>query len=122
MMKDSLKLSSSNSNNPSGLAIWGALIAVYISWGSTYLAIRFAVETMPPFLMAATRFLFAGAVLYAFRRLRGDPPPTKIEWRSAAMVGLLLLAGANGSVVWAEQLVVSGIAALMVGTPLDGAD
>jgi drug/metabolite transporter (DMT)-like permease len=103
-------------SGPSGMAIWGALIAVYIAWGSTYLAIRFAVETMPPFLMAATRFLFAGGVLYAFRRLRGDPAPTRIEWRSAAIVGLLLLAGANGSVVWAEQLVVSGIAALMVGS------
>lgn len=115
-MKESPSHTASQSNSPSGLAIWGALIAVYIAWGSTYLAIRFAVETMPPFLMAATRFLFAGAVLYAFRRLRGDPAPTRIEWRSAAIVGLLLLAGANGSVVWAEQVVVSGIAALMVGS------
>lgn len=106
----------SESKGASTLAIWGALIAVYITWGSTYLAIRFAVQTMPPFLMAATRFLFAGAVLYAFRRLRGDPPPTRVEWRSAAIVGLLLLTGANGSVVWAEQLVVSGIAALMVAS------
>lgn len=104
------------SKGASTLAIWGALIAVYITWGSTYLAIRFAVQTMPPFLMAATRFLFAGAVLYAFRRLRGDPAPTRLEWRSAAIVGLLLLAGANGSVVWAEQLVVSGVAALMVAS------
>ncbi|HZD58400.1 MAG TPA: EamA family transporter, partial [Anaerolineales bacterium] len=107
---------SSESKGASTLAIWGALIAVYITWGSTYLAIRFAVQTMPPFLMAATRFLFAGAVLYAFRRIRGDPAPTRLEWRSAAIIGLLLLAGANGSVVWAEQLVVSGIAALMVAS------
>lgn len=107
---------SRGADGPSGLAIWAALIAVYIAWGSTYLAIRFAVQTMPPFLMAATRFLFAGAVLYAFRRWRGDPAPTRLEWRSAAIVGLLLLAGANGSVVWAEQMVVSGIAALIVGS------
>lgn len=97
------------------LRIWGALIAVYIAWGSTYLAIRFAVETMPPFLMAATRFLVAGAILFAWRRLSGDKAPTRIEWRSAAVVGLLLLAGANGGVTWAEQYVVSGVAALLVG-------
>jgi drug/metabolite transporter (DMT)-like permease len=97
------------------LRIWLALITVYIVWGSTYLAIRFAVETMPPFLMAATRFLVAGAILYAWRRASGDPAPTRIEWRSAALVGFFLLVGGNGSVVWAEQRVPSGIAALMVG-------
>lgn len=115
-MKPALNTNLRGTGGPSGLTIWAALIAVYIAWGSTYLAIRFAVQTMPPFLMAATRFLFAGAVMYAFRRWRGDPPPTRIQWRSAAIVGLLLLAGANGSVVWAEQLVVSGIAALIVGS------
>jgi len=104
---------------PSSLAIWAALLAVYIVWGSTYLAIRFAVQTMPPFLMASTRFLVAGSVLYAWRRLKGDPAPTKIEWRSAAIVGLCLLLGGNGGVVWAEQHVASGIAALLIGaTPL----
>lgn len=97
------------------LKIWLALIAIYIVWGSTYLAIRFAVETMPPFLMAATRFLVAGALLYAWRRLQKDPPPTRRQWRSAAIVGLFLLLGGNGGVVWAEQRVPSGIAALMVG-------
>ena len=97
------------------LRVWLALIAVYITWGSTYLAIRFAVETIPPFLMAASRFLLAGAILYVWRRLSGDKPPRRIEWRSAAVVGLLLLAGANGSVTWAEQYVASGIAALLVG-------
>jgi len=96
--------------------IWIALITVYIVWGSTYLAIRFAVETMPPFLMAATRFLIAGAILYAWRRASGDPAPSRIEWRSAALVGIFLLVGGNGSVVWAEQRVPSGIAALMVGS------
>jgi drug/metabolite transporter (DMT)-like permease len=92
------------------------MAAVYIVWGSTYLAIRFAVETMPPFLMAGVRFLIAGAAVYAFRRLRGDPAPARFEWRSAAIVGLLLLVGGNGSVVWAEQRVPSGIAALLVGS------
>jgi drug/metabolite transporter (DMT)-like permease len=92
------------------------MIAVYIVWGSTYLAIRFAIETMPPFLMAATRFLVAGAILYTFRRVRGDTAPTRLEWRSAAIVGMLLLVGGNGGVVWAEQFVESGVAALLVGS------
>lgn len=105
-----------NKRGTSSLSIWTALIAVYIVWGSTYLAIRFAVESLPPFLMASARFVFAGAILYAWRRASGDAAPSKVEWRSAAIVGLLLLAGGNGGVVWAEQRVVSGVAALLVGT------
>lgn len=100
----------------SGLAIWSALIAVYIVWGSTYLAIRFVVETMPPFLAAGFRFLIAGAVLYIFTRLRGDKAPLRLEWRSAAIVGFFLLVGGNGAVMWAEQRVASGIAALMIAS------
>jgi drug/metabolite transporter (DMT)-like permease len=96
--------------------IWLALIAVYIAWGSTYLAIRFAVESIPPFLMAGVRFLIAGAILYAWRRAAGDAQPVKRHWRSAAIIGLLLLCGGNGGVVWAEQRVPSGIAALVVGS------
>ncbi len=96
--------------------IWVALLAVYIVWGSTYLAIRFAVESIPPFLMVATRFLVAGAILYAWRRGRGDPAPTRTQWLAAAVVGILLLVAGNGSVVWAEQWVPSGITALIVGT------
>lgn len=96
--------------------IWLALISVYITWGSTYLAIRFAVETIPPFLMAGVRFLIAGTILYAWRRLSGDAPPTRVQWRSAAIVGLFLLLGGNGGVSWAEQYVPSGIAALIVGS------
>ena len=88
---------------PSRASIWTALGAVYIIWGSTYLAIRFVVETMPPFVSAGIRFVIAGGVLFAFRRLRGDPPPARFEWGAAAIVGLLLLTGGNGAVVWAEQ-------------------
>lgn len=95
--------------------IWVALITVYIVWGSTYLAIRFAIESMPPFLMAAVRFLIAGSILFVWRWVAGDRRPTKREWRSAAIVGLLLLLGGNGGVVWAEQRVPSSIAALLVG-------
>src|SRR3972149_40935 len=102
---------------PSNAVIWAAMTSVYIVWGSTYLAIRFAVESMPPFLMAGSRFLIAGAVLYTWRRfLAKDTRPRRIEWRSAAIVGLFLLVGGNGSVVWAEQHVPSGIAALLVGS------
>ncbi len=92
------------------------LISVYVAWGSTYLAIRFAIETMPPFFMAAARFLFAGAVLYGWRRASGDMPPSRQEWRSAAIIGVFLLVGGNGGVVWAEQRVASGLAALLVST------
>jgi drug/metabolite transporter (DMT)-like permease len=96
--------------------IWLALIVVYIAWGSTYLAIRFAVESIPPFLMAGTRFLIAGAVMVLWRRMAGDAWPKRIEWRSAAIVGLFLLLGGNGGVTWAEQYVSSGFAALMVAS------
>lgn len=100
----------------SRLAIWAGMLSVYLVWGATYLAIRFAVETMPPFLMAGVRFLIAGSVLYAFRRLQGDAAPGRVEWRSAAVIGFFLLVGGNGGVVWAEQYVVSGVAALLVGS------
>jgi drug/metabolite transporter (DMT)-like permease len=98
------------------LRIWTALLALYIIWGSTYLAIRFAVGTIPPFLMAGTRFLVAGIILFAWRRLAGDPAPTARQWRSTAIIGLLLLLGGNGLVSWAEQNVTSGIAALLIGS------
>ena len=108
--------SPTNGGAPSSGAIWTGLIAIYIVWGSTYLAIRFVVETMPPFLTAGFRFLVAGIVLYAFQRLRGDKAPIRVEWRSAAVVGLFLLVGGNGGVMWAEQRVASGIAALMIAS------
>lgn len=96
--------------------VWLALLAVYVVWGSTYLAIRFAVETIPPFFMAGTRFLVSGLILYIWRRLAGDTNPTPRQWRSAIIVGLLLLLGGNGVLSWAEQNVPSGIAALMIAS------
>jgi drug/metabolite transporter (DMT)-like permease len=96
--------------------VWIALLALYIVWGSTYLAIRFAVDTIPPFMHASLRFLISGAILYAWRRMAGDPAPTAGNWRSTAIVGTALLLGGNGLVAWAEQTVPSGIAALMVST------
>jgi drug/metabolite transporter (DMT)-like permease len=95
---------------------WLALFAVYIVWGSTYLAIRFTVETIPPFLSAGIRFLVSGAVLYILNRLNGNPTPKKVEWRSATIIGLLLLLGGNGGLVWAEQRIPSGIASLFIAT------
>jgi drug/metabolite transporter (DMT)-like permease len=95
--------------------IWLALLAVYIVWGSTYLVIRFAVETLPPFLSAGIRFLVSGMILLIWRRAAGDALPTRRQWRSAAIVGTLLLLGGNGLVSWAEQTVPSGVAALIIG-------
>jgi len=90
-----------------------AFAAVYVIWGSTYLAIRYAVETIPPFLMGGTRFLIAGMILYAWSRRRGAAP-TRAQWRAAAVTGILLLVGGNGAVIWSEQHVASGLVALIV--------
>jgi len=96
--------------------VWLALAAVYVAWGSTYLAIRFAVESIPPFLMAGTRFLVSALILFVWRGASDDPSPTPKQWRGALIVGLLLLLGGNGLVSWAEQSVPSGIAALIVAS------
>ena len=92
-----------------------AFAAVYIVWGSTYLAIRFAVETLPPLLMAGARFAVAGGILLLWSRLHArDGAPTRVDWRTGVVSGGLLLVGGNGGVVWAEQRVPSGITALLV--------
>ncbi len=99
--------------------IWAALIVIYMAWGSTYLAIHFAVQSIPPFFMTGTRFLVAGLVLYIWRRLAGDPAPSAAQWRSGLIIGNLLLLGGIGGVAWAEQYVPSGITALIIAvTPL----
>lgn len=93
--------------------IWSALIAIYLAWGSTYLAIHYAVQSIPPFFMTGTRFLVAGLILYAWRRLAGDPAPSAAQWRSGITMGTLLLVGGIGGLSWAEQYLPSGISALM---------
>ncbi len=92
-----------------------AFATVYVVWGSTYLAIRIAVESIPPFAMAGARFVLAGGLLYAFARPR-SARPTLAHWRSAAIVGGLLLFMGNGLVCWAETSISSGLAALLVTT------
>ncbi|MCA9732901.1 MAG: EamA family transporter [Deferribacteres bacterium] len=93
-----------------------AFAAVYIIWGSTYLAIRFAIETLPPFLMAGIRFLVAGGGLYFVMRWRGVPTPSRREWRDMTIIGAFLFLGGNGGVVWAEQYVPSGLTSLLIAT------
>jgi len=96
-----------------------SLFALYVIWGSTYLAIRIGLESFPPFLMAALRFSITGAAMYAFLRWRGMPAPTPRQWRNCAITGTLLLGFGNGLVCFAEQSVSSGLAAVAVaGMPL----
>lgn len=101
---------------PSRLALGLAFAALYIVWGSTYLAIRFAIQTLPPFLMAGTRFLVAGSLLYAWHRARGIPKPTPRQWGGAAVAGGLMLFLGNGGLSWSEQYVPSGLASLIIAT------
>jgi drug/metabolite transporter (DMT)-like permease len=98
-------------------AIWTALGAVYVIWGTTYLGIRVANETLPPLIAAGVRFVIAGGVLYLWAIRRGDRAndrPARIHWRSAAIIGALLIAGGNGGVVLAERTVPSGITSLII--------
>jgi drug/metabolite transporter (DMT)-like permease len=93
-----------------------AFASIYILWGSTYLAMAVAVRTLPPFLMAAARFLLAGAALYALGGRRGSARPTATQWRNALLSGIPLFVFGNGGVAWAVQMIPSGVAALVVAT------
>jgi drug/metabolite transporter (DMT)-like permease len=101
---------------PGWLGVALALLAVYLIWGSTYFAIRLAIDGFPPFLMAGMRFLLAGGSMYGFLRWRGVPNPRLREWAGAGLVGTLLLVGGNGLVSFAEQSVASGLASLIVAS------
>jgi drug/metabolite transporter (DMT)-like permease len=94
--------------------IIAAFASIYLVWGSTYLAIRYAIETIPPFIMGGVRFLISGVLLYVWARSRGAPKPTGLHWRNALIAGAFLLLGGNGAVVWAEKFVPSGLTALLV--------
>ena len=100
----------------SRLAVVLAFAAIYLIWGTTFLGIRYAVATIPPFLMGATRFLLAGALLFGWTRLRGVPMPSRALWKPAFVAGFFMMLIAQGSVSWAEQKVPSGLAAVIVAT------
>src|ERR1043165_8557143 len=98
---------------------WKILLAfaiIYLVWGSTFLAIRIGVSEVPPFLLALLRFLAAGLVLYLWMLAQGEPSPSRREWRSAAILGVLIFVVDYGLVFWAEQRVPSGITAVMMAT------
>src|SRR5471030_42771 len=111
-MRESLKKVAS----PPRWQVVMAFAAVYLIWGSTYLGIRVAVETIPPFSMAGSRALVAGVLLYIWTRSRGAEKPRAIHWRGATVVGGFLLLGGNGLLSWAEQRVPSGVSALLIGS------
>lgn len=97
-----------------GARVWSTLWIVYIVWGSAYLGIKFADESLPPFPMLSARFGLAGLLLFAWCSRRGLPRPTLRQWRDAAIVGVLLTSCANGGVAWAETRIDSGLVALIV--------
>lgn len=102
---------------PARWMIIAAFAIIYLVWSSSYLGIRLAVETLPPFLMSGMRFFGAGVILYAWARLRGAPAPTRIHWRSAVIAGFVLFVLNNASLVWSQAHgLPSGIAALLVAT------
>ena len=103
-----------SANAPSRTKIIAAFAAIYLIWGSTYLGIRFAIETIPPFMMGGIRFMLAGAILYLFMRSRGEPRPTALQLRNTAILGGAFILIGNGTVMWTEQFVPSGIVALLV--------
>lgn len=106
---------SSAAKAPSRWAILFAFAAVYFVWGSTYLAMRVGVRTIPPFLLGAARFFLAGALLWGFAAAQGLTRHAQGHWRRSAIAGALLLVGGNGGVVWSVQYIPSGLAALVVG-------
>lgn len=110
-------MQSSLSDRRNVAVLIAAFAAVYIFWGSTYLAIKYALETLPPFLMAGTRFAVAGAILFVIARFSKDyEKPEARHWRTSFIVGTLLLLGGNGGVVLAQQYISSSMTALLVAT------
>jgi drug/metabolite transporter (DMT)-like permease len=105
-----------NSYASGRLRLLAAFGAIYFLWGSNFLAIRYAAEAMPPLLMMGVRSLIAGALLFAWARLRGGERPAPGQWPAAALVGTVLFLGCHGLLAWAEQTVPSGVAALVLAT------
>ncbi|SMB94839.1 protein of unknown function DUF6 transmembrane [Hymenobacter roseosalivarius DSM 11622] len=107
---------STSASSPTRLSLVLAFAAVYIIWGSTYLGIRFAIDSIPPLLMAGTRYALAGVLLYCFMRLRGAPRPSAQGWLTAFIIGVCLLGFGNGGVTLGEQYIPTGMASLLVAT------
>src|SRR5205809_7586385 len=97
------------------IQVIAAFAALYLIWGSTYLAILFAIQSIPPFLMAGARFLLAGLIMFAIARTQGPLRSTSAEWRTALIVGACLLLGGNGGVTLSEKFIDSRLASLIVG-------
>lgn len=114
MARSSTKSVGASAGRNLTLLVVVALGIVYVIWGSTYLSIRFADETLPPLLMAGVRFLIAGLLLYGFCRVTRVPNPTRHQWITGGIVGLCLLGAGNGTVVLVEQQIPSGVTALFV--------
>src|ERR1700692_3447728 len=98
------------------IKIIAAFAALYLIWGSTYLGILFAIQSIPPFLMAGARFLLAGLIMFAIARTQGPLRSTSAEWRTSLIVGACLLLGGNGGVTLSEKFIESGLASLIVAT------
>ena len=111
------KMEMTTNTNRNLILLIAAFTAVYLFWGSTYLAIKYAIETLPPFLMAGSRFIVAGSILYIWARFSKDyEKPSFKHWRTSFIVGTLLLLGGNGGVVLAQHYISSSLAALLVAT------
>src|SRR6266481_7405442 len=101
---------------PRKIQIVSAFAALYLGWGSTFLGILFAIQSIPPFLMAGTRFFLAGVIMYSAARFTGAPRPAGVTWKSALIVGACLIMGGNGGVTISEKWVPSSLAALLIAT------
>jgi len=93
-----------------------AFLAIYVLWGTTFLAIRIAVAEVPPLFAAGVRFFTAGVLLYGFMRLRGAARPTRLEWRNLAVIGLVMFVVDYGPLFWAEKYLASGVASILAAT------
>jgi drug/metabolite transporter (DMT)-like permease len=115
-MTDSTAIAASPEKQSASTWVPVSMFALYIIWGSTYLGIRVALQSYPPFLLAGFRFAIAGLLMFGVLRLRGATMPTARQWRNAALTGILLLGFGNGLVCYAEQTVSSGISAVAVAS------
>jgi drug/metabolite transporter (DMT)-like permease len=111
-----IELKPKPASGPFDIRVLLAFFAIYILWGTTFLAIRIAVEEVPPLFAAGIRFFIAGVLLYGFMRFRGQPAPTRAQWRSLAVIGLLMFVAEYGPLFWAEKYVPSGIASVLEAT------